>query len=121
MRHSEKGLFQVLEKILRERAEPMDCVQLFDIPEVKEFAATPNRVSDYLGGLWRKGMVTRSIAPDIGRSRSRYMYQWKTGELVSETDYRPRLLVDRPSVVITEEGKTMFITTPHLTIMIKQT
>lgn len=63
MRHSEKGLFNALEKILRETGEPMDCNQLFEKSEVREYAATANRVSDYLGGLWRKGLVTRLPPP----------------------------------------------------------
>ena len=58
MRHSEEGLYKALEKALRNAKDPMDCVQLFDLPEVKEHAASANRVSDYLGNLWRRGEVT---------------------------------------------------------------
>jgi hypothetical protein len=36
-------------------------------------------------------------------------------------EYAPRLLADRPGVVITEEGKTIHITMPHLQITIRQT
>jgi hypothetical protein len=122
MRHSEKGLFNALEKILRATGEPMDCNQLFDIPEVREYAATANRVSDYLGGLWRKGLVKRLPTAGDSASRARWSYQWK--DSVPEgvgTDYAPRLLVDRPSILITEEGTTIQITMPHLTIILKQT
>lgn len=122
MRHSEKGLFNALEKILRETGEPMDCNQLFDMPEVREHAATANRVSDYLGGLWRKGLVVRLPASSDNSSRARWMYQWKErADPGVGVDYAPRLLVDRPTVVITEEGLTMHIQLPNLTITIKQT
>ena len=121
MRHSEKGLFNALEKILRESGEAMDCNELFDKPEVREHAATANRVSDYLGNLWRKGLVKRLPSNTEG-SRSRWRYQWST--TVPEgigTEYAPKLLVDRPQVIITEEGLMIHIVTPHLTISIKQT
>lgn len=122
MRHSEKGLFNALEKILRETGQPMDCNQLFDMAEVREFAATANRVSDYLGGLWRKGLVTRLPSTSEGNSRARWMYQWKTSAPPGTgTEYAPRLLVDRPTVLITEEGTTIQIQMPHLTIILKQT
>ncbi len=35
-------------------------------------------------------------------------------------EYAPKLLVNRPTVVITEEGLTMQIEMPELTIIIKQ-
>jgi hypothetical protein len=122
MRHSEKGLFNALEKILRQTGKPMDCNELFDITEVREYAATANRVSDYLGGLWRKGLVVRLPTAGDGSSRARWAYQWKErAEPGAGVDYAPKLLVDRPTVLITEEGSTMQIVTPHLTIIIKQT
>lgn len=122
MRHSENGLFQALEKVLRETGEPMDCVQLFDLQSIKDHAASPNRVSDYLGGLWRKGLVLRLPTTGDGKSRARWSYQWKDRVPVgaNATAYAPKLLVDRPTVLITEEGGTMQIEMPHLTIIIKQ-
>lgn len=122
MRHSENGLFNALEKVLRETGEPMDCVQLYDLPEIREYAASVNRVSDYLGGLWRKGLVKRLPTSAEGASRARWAYQWKDRVPPGVgVDYAPKLLVDRPTVLITEEGGTMQITMPSLTIIIKQT
>lgn len=122
MRFSENGLLNALEKVLRETGEPMDCVQLFDYPDVKEHAASPNRVSDYLGNLWRKGLVVRLPTTGDGKSRARWMYQWKerAPRGVEGVPYAARLLVDRPTVLITEEGKTIQIELPNLTILIKQ-
>ena len=56
---TEAGLFALLEKILKEADQPMTCNMLYDRAEVKLFAESAHRVSDYLGGLWRKGRVTR--------------------------------------------------------------
>lgn len=123
MRHSEKGLLNALERILRASKEPMDCVQLYDgHAEVREFAATPNRVSDYLGHMWRKGLLTRLPAASEGRTRTRWAYQWKNKSLPTVGEnYTPHFVASRPNVIITEEGKTIHITLPNLVISIKQT
>jgi hypothetical protein len=122
MRHSEKGLYQALEKILRKARKPMDCVELYDIREVRDFAATPNRVSDYLGNMWRKGEVKRLPGPSTEHSGARWSYQWKDRLPAGVgIEYEPRLLVDRPAVVVTEEGSTMTLTMPNLIITIRQT
>lgn len=125
MRHSEKGLNQALEKALRSTGEAMDCNQLYsDFSEVREYAATPNRVSDYLGGMWRRGLVTRVPSTSEGTSRARWRYQWKENALAQGThgiEYAPRMIADRPNLAITEEGNTIHITFPNLVITIRQT
>lgn len=128
MRNTETGLFPALEAALKEATEPLDCQALYDMPSIKEHAASVNRVSDYLGGLWRKGLVVRLHAPKIGESRSRWMYQWKGSktrysgpieEPGGAIEYTPKILADRPSVLITEEGSTITIQLPALIIVIK--
>lgn len=121
MSSGEEGLYQLLEKILFEANEPLDAVQIFDMPEVRKLAASANRVSDYLGNIWRKGLATRIPAGGEGRG-PRWKYQWKTKVAPSQktVEYTPKLLVNRPTVVITEEGLSMQIEMPDLTIIIKQ-
>lgn len=126
MAYSEDGLFPVLTRILKEATEPLDCNQLFEMSEVKEHAASPNRVSDYLGGLWRKGMVVRHVTPRTESSRARYSYEWKDektkrakGGAAAGVAYAPRILADRPSMVISEEGNTITIELPNLLISIR--
>lgn len=124
MRNSDSGLFPVLEAILKAADGPMDCQSLYDRPEVREHAASVNRVSDYLGNLWRKGLVTRLHAPKDGSSRARWMYEWKgsRGPKVYEhaLEYTPRVLADRPTVLITEEGNVITLEFPNLLISIRQ-
>lgn len=123
MRYNPDGLFPVLEAALKAASEPLDCQTLFDMPEVRKRAASMNRVSDYLGGLWRKGLVVRLPAPKNGESRARWMYEWKghRGAKVHEAiEYSPRVLADRPSVLITEEGNVMTLEFPNLVIQIRQ-
>lgn len=121
MRHNEDGLFPALEAALKEATEPLDCQALYDMPSVRAHAASVNRVSDYLGGLWRKGKVVRLPAPKTDNSRSRWMYSWKGNrgpKLHEAIEYTPRVLADRPSVLITEEGSKISIELPNLIIVI---
>jgi hypothetical protein len=124
MRYNPDGLFPVLEAALKAASEPLDCQTLYDMPSIKKHAASVNRVSDYLGGLWRKGLVVRLPAPKDGASRARWMYEWKghKGAKVhaEAMEYAPRVLTDRPSLLITEEGNVMTLETPHLIIQIRQ-
>lgn len=124
MRHNPDGLFPVLEAALKAASEPLDCQTLYDMPEVKKHAASVNRVSDYLGGLWRKGLVVRLPAPKTGESRARWMYEWKGDKgpkLHSHAlEYLPKVLADRPTVLITEEGNVITLEFPNLIISIRQ-
>lgn len=124
MRSTETGLFPALEAALKAASEPLDAQALYDMSSVKEYAASVNRVSDYLGGLWRKGLVVRLPAPKNGSSRSRWSYEWKgqKGPKIYDhaQEYTPRVLADRPSVLITEEGNVITMEFPNLIISIRQ-
>lgn len=121
MRINEDGLFPALEAALKAAKQPLDCQALYDMPSIREHAASVNRVSDYLGGLWRKGKVVRLPAPKENNSRSRWAYQWKGGKgprLNEAVEYTPRILADRPSMLITESGNKVTIELPNLIIQI---
>lgn len=124
MRNNETGLFPALEAALKAASEPLDAQAFFDMTSIKEHAASVNRVSDYLGNLWRKGAVVRLPAPKTGNSRSRWLYEWKgsKGPKLHEhaQEYAPRVLADRPTVLITEEGSVITLEFPHLLISIRQ-
>lgn len=122
MRYSENGLYEALEKVLHRARKPMDCNELFDLPEIQEHAATAHRVSDYLGNLWRKGKVTRLPGPSVEGSSARWAYQWKPRNKPGKgIEYAPTLIADRPAVVVTEEGSLMTLTMPHVIITIRTT
>lgn len=126
MRHNEDGLFPALEAVLKAATEPLDCQSLYDMPSIREHAASVNRVSDYLGGLWRKGKVVRLPAPKTDNSRARWTYVWKGSKGAKlhaaleekAVEYTPRVLADRPSVLITEEGSKITIELPNLMIVL---
>ena len=122
MRNNETGLFPALEAALKAASQPLDSQAFYDMPSIREHAASVNRVSDYLGGLWRKGVVVRLPAPKIEGSRSRWLYEWKgqKGPALYGTEYTPKILADRPTLLITEEGGSVTIELPNLIISIRQ-
>lgn len=126
MKNSEDGLFSALETVLRAATEPMDAPTLFDMACIKEHAASTNRVSDYLGNMWRKGQVVRMAAPRTGNSRAQWVYSWKGQrgpkilDAAATLEYGAKVLADRPSVLITEEGSVITLEFPTLIIQIKQ-
>lgn len=125
------GLYGALEEALKAADEPLDCNDLFELASIRKHAATVNRVSDYLGNMWRKGDVVRMAAPRTDTTRSRWMYAWKgrvkakpkldeISEAAAFTSERVGVLLSRPNMEISEEGKTVVITLPNFTIAIKQ-
>lgn len=122
MSNDQDGLFQILERALQQSKVPMGSRDLYEMPYVQAAAASANRVSDYLGALWRKGKVLRVSATDTGKYRARWLYIWKKTEGASPGahEYKTRLLADRPGVQITEKGKVITIDLPNLVISIRQ-
>lgn len=128
---SEEGLFEVLAAELRGAyPEALDCATLFDKAVVRQHAATVNRVSDYLGNLWRKGKVKRVPAPKLEGTRARWMYQWKPAsdvpvkpDLSRAVEYNAALdgVLNKAGLDIADDGRTITIMLPELTITIQRT
>lgn len=127
---NERGLFQVLENELRKAKKPLDCASLFEKSSVREHAATVNRVSDYLGNMWRKGQVLRLPAPRLEGTKARWLYVWKEKGPKKETPvdmskaiaYDPVLdgVLNKPSLKVSEDGRIVIITTPYCVITVEQ-
>ena len=123
MRYNPDGLFPALDAALKAASSPMTAQDLYDVPEVNQNAASVNRVSDYLGNMWRKGQVERLPAPKTDASRARWAYAWKGQKgpkILGAMEYMPRVIADRPSVLITEDGNLMTLEFPNLIIQIRQ-
>lgn len=124
----EDGLFGALEAELKRAKEPLDCVALFDRASIRAHAVSANRVSDYLGHMWRKGLVLRLPAPKDDKTRARWMYVWRPQEPVVKPTVAEAIsqaeqstvdkLLSRPNIEITEEGNSVVITLPTITITI---
>lgn len=136
MRQTETGLYEVLETLLRGADKPMTCVEMFDKQEVKDRAATANRVSDYLGHLWRRGKVTREPAPHIGGDASRWAYSWRkaadqqsaaTPEYGNIADFTAHKIkrgganISPKDMLIEYDDESVTIRLPTITITIKHT
>lgn len=117
--HNEDGLFPALEAVMKESGEPMDCHQLLEFESIRKLGYTANRVSDYLGNMWRKGQLLR--LPAGGDTRARWLYQWKDSKVAKPTAQAvgQQVLASRPNLTITETGDTITIELPQFTLTIK--
>ena len=121
-------LFPALEHILRDADQPLDCNQLFDMQAVRAVAPSANRVSDYLGILFRRGVLSRVASmhttSDSGRARWAYVWKnkvmpaWKSDAVV--VNYRPKMILDRPNIYISDGGENINIDLPSLRIIIQK-
>lgn len=126
MPRTEEGLYQALEAELKKSGEPMSCASLYDKPSVRKHAATVNRVSDYLGNMWRKGKVLRLPAPRDDNTRARWMYALKPPtktqlpSMDQAVDYLDKhMILQRPSLEISEKGDTITFELGNLTVTIR--
>lgn len=126
------GIYHVLENRLKQSETPLTCVELFDDPDVKKFADSAARVSDYLGHMYRRGLLGREPAPKSLHSQARWGYYWKNrAEVVSSAakvtapapvvqDVAPvRKVLSKPNIEISDNGGTVVIDLPELTITIR--
>ncbi len=99
------GIYHVLETLLKSSEEPLTCVDLYDSPDVKKYADSANRVSDYLGHMYRRKLLRRFNAPKDGNSMARFAYLWKDMSVGAPVQRyaQPRLVtsVPRPLPAIT--------------------
>jgi hypothetical protein len=120
---SANEVYEIIEELLRKAGDnPLTCVDLYEDKRLQKLADSPNRVSDYLGHMWRKGLLQRWYANETTQ-RARYAYTWK-GEDKKEPQKIEALHVIRsetgkPNVTITEEDKRIVLDFPHFTIIVQ--
>jgi hypothetical protein len=128
MSKMESGLYQLLSELLKAADHPLTCVELYERADVRALAHSANRVSDYLGGLWRKGHATRVAAAKNARDSSRWAYVWREpgpapvhGAGATPQVYGARTtLVDKPNILITSEHDVITIELPGFAITVRQ-
>lgn len=133
------GIYNVLETQLKRTDRPLTCVDLFDHPDVKKFADSVNRVSDYLGHMYRRGLLSREPALKTLNSQAKWGYFWKnrsevdafkaaivaskaTPEPIASALELPaplRKILSKPNIEITDNGGTVVIDLPELMITIR--
>ena len=120
---SEFGIYRILEHLLKGSQEPLTCVDLFDDPEVKKFAKTTSRVSDFLGHMWRRGLLDRYYASKDSTSYARFAYTWKAEPDEKEQTplaSKPRPEGAKPRLDITEVNGAVVIDFGSITVTIQQ-
>jgi hypothetical protein len=120
-----------LQLALRAADRPLTFQDLYDMPDIRAVAPSPNRVSDYLGVMFRRGLVSRvrmGSGGDDASSRARWGYVWKDKKTLGQLDphlevkdFKPKALLDRPNIYIAEDGAHISIELPGLSILIKKT
>lgn len=124
-----KEIYQVLEQHLRKSGRPMTCVDLMDIPEIRETAIaeygkdiriTTNKVSDALGLMWRRNLLVRYPAPRETNTLARYAYCWDTKQDTQASDPIPSPTISRKTNFnITEQHGGVLIELDKFTIFVK--
>ena len=129
--NSGQGIYAVLERLLKATDDnhPLTCTDLFDDPEVKKYADSPNRVSDYVGHMWRRGLVQRWTAPRTLNNKARFAYTWKGAPTVEplpdkKVSHMPDLKVlknplTKPNVVVTEGDNEIVLDFAEFTLTIR--
>lgn len=82
------GIYAALEDALKESSTPLTCADLIDRPEIREWTTDANKISNCLGHMWRKQLLTRHPAPAAHLSMARFAYSWK-GDPVDSTKVIP--------------------------------
>lgn len=111
---SERNIYQLLEKYLRATEQPLTCVDLMEIDAIKyeaekEFGrdSATNKLSDTLGFMWRRELLTRYPAPKTETSFARYAYTWddsKTGKPLSQVNAKVKTLSRYDCTITKDEG-----------------
>lgn len=108
---SDAEIYQVLEELLRAAGgNPLTCVDLHDDQRVQALTPTPspNRISDYLGHMWRRGLVQRWYASKETAQRSRYAYTWieqadEKPQAVARLTVPPKPTPEKPNITVVED------------------
>lgn len=146
-----KGIYHVLEHLIKASHKPLTSVEVHDHPEVREIVGTGqegvDKVSDYLGHMYRRNLLAR--VPSRGIGMAKWAYYWRDPKVGSaavpvQRVAQPRLVVrkfedgaaanhvaemaelqknngvvfEKPSVKISEEGRNIVIDLPRLRITI---
>lgn len=114
---SERTIYQLVEAHLKTLKAPITCVDLMDNQEIRNEAleefggkerdvrVATNKLSDTLGFMWRRGLLTRYPAPRSELSLARYAYSW-----AADTKDAPARPISPP---VRSTGKSALRITEH--------
>ena len=101
-------------------------MDLYDFPEIKAIVRDANRVSDYLGHMWRRGLLQRWYSPKDASQKSRFAYTWRVDEEEPVPVASPKVerlniirnTYTKPKVTITEDDVSVTLDFEQFTITI---
>lgn len=122
---SEALIYKIIEEHLKRAGNrPLSCVDLWEHTDVRMNAKSSEKVSDYLGLMWRRGLLQRWTSPATETSRARFSYTWKEGD-PSPVQIDPPVLsgvksnYKQANVTITEDGPRLVLDFEHFTMIIQ--
>ena len=120
---SENEIYKVIEKYLKESKAPLSSADLWERADVQANARSAEKVSDYLGLMWRRGIIQRYDAPATATSRARYAYSWLDEAEAPPTKVERLVPVHstykKSNVVITEEENRIVLDFDKFTLTIQ--
>lgn len=123
---SEALIYKLIEHHIKEANAPVTCADLWDHPDIRANAKSPEKVSDYLGLMWRRDVLQRWHTPLTSVSKSRYAYSWREQE-EEENQFKaeapaPRLVqtnYKKAKVTITEDDTRIILDFENFTMTIQ--
>ena len=128
---NKSGIYQLLENRLKATGEtPLTCGELYEFAEIRELARDANRVSDYLGHMWRRGLIQRwCTTPKDLSQKARFAYTWKgeveVAPMPASSQKIEKLNIIRsnytkPNVTITEDDNSVVLDFEQFTITVQR-
>lgn len=115
---SDAAIYKIIEEHIKSSTEPLTCTTLWDFDDVKQHSRSAEKVSDFLGLMWRRGLLQRWSVSNTNTDRARYAYTWNETE---ETEPAPveNATARRPTVRITEHENGVSLDFDKFTIFIQ--
>ena len=113
------NLLPALTRALQASTTPIGAAELFQLSEIRAHVLNISRLSDELDGLWRKGLLTRTLPDSDAMGGATWGYRWKERtELPREPNEGFRVLADRPAALIAERDGVITVEMQRLVISI---
>lgn len=121
---SEAEIYRILEGYLKSTDTPLSSSTLWEHADVQAHARSAEKVSDYLGLMWRRNLLQRWNTPATATSRARYAYTWKDESSDLPAPIAQKLKdVSTPhkrgNVVITEDNDRVVLDFDKFTIIVQ--
>jgi hypothetical protein len=116
---SDAEIYKILERHLKSSKEPLTCTALWDHADIKQHARSAEKVSDFLGLMWRRGLLQRWAVPKTSTDRSRFGYTWNENPADAEPIQLGSTPAKRADVNITEENGRVTLEFEKFTVTIQ--